>query len=186
MFNYKMANELEYAILSGVLFFIVGNPITYGIVGNILKLNTKISKQNYILVFIHSIVMALLMFVTMWLLDTYFIEAEEAVEAAVEDVVEEVMGELRDPFDSEEYEIIKQKDGSTIVDGSIKIYDLEENLDIEFPDEREYDTLAGYILDFIGDIPDKGVKATYENYIFKVINIHSNRIDKVEVKTIDG
>ena len=85
MFNYKMANELEYAILSGVLFFIVGNPITYGIVGNILKLNTKISKQNYILVFIHSIVMALLMFVTMWLLDTYFIEAEEAVEAAVEE-----------------------------------------------------------------------------------------------------
>ena len=89
MFNYKMANELEYAILSGVLFFIVGNPITYGIVGNILKLNTKISKQNYILVFINYIVMALLMFVTMWLLDTYFIEAEEAVEAAVEDVVEE-------------------------------------------------------------------------------------------------
>ena len=83
-----MANELEYAILSGVLFFIVGNPITYGIVGNILKLNTKISKQNYILVFIHSIVMALLMFVTMWLLDTYFIEAEEAVEAAVKDAVD--------------------------------------------------------------------------------------------------
>ena len=83
-----MANELEYAILSGVLFFIVGNPITYGIVGNILKLNTKISKQNYILVFIHSIVMALLMFVTMWLLDTYFIEAEEAVEAAVKDAAD--------------------------------------------------------------------------------------------------
>ena len=88
MFNYKMANELEYSILSGVLFFIVGNPITYGIVGNILKLNTKISKQNYILVFIHSIVMALLMFVAMWLLDTYFVEVEEVVEEAVEDVVE--------------------------------------------------------------------------------------------------
>ena len=101
------------------------------------------------------------------------------------DVVEEVMGELRDPFDSEEYEIIKQKDGSTIVDGSIKIYDLEENLDIEFPDEREYDTLAGFILDFIGEIPDKGVTATYKNYIFKVVNIHSNRIDKVEIRTIN-
>ena len=88
MFNYKMANELEYAILSGVLFFIVGNPITYGIVGNFLKLNTKISKQHYILVFIHSIVMGLLMFVAMWLLDTYFVEAEEAVEAAVKDVVD--------------------------------------------------------------------------------------------------
>ena len=45
----------------------------------------------------------------------------------LEDVVEEVMGELRDPFDNEEYKIIKQKDGSIIVDGSIKIYNLEEN-----------------------------------------------------------
>ena len=83
-----MANELEYAILSGVLFFIVGNPITYGIVGNILKLNTSISKQHYILVFIHSIVMGLLMFLSMWLFDTYFVEAEEAVEAAVKDTVD--------------------------------------------------------------------------------------------------
>tara|TARA_B100000029_G_scaffold515940_1_gene625657 strand:- start:820 stop:2046 length:1227 start_codon:yes stop_codon:yes gene_type:complete len=103
----------------------------------------------------------------------------------LEDVVEEVMGELRDPFDSEEYEIIKQKDGSMIVDGSIKIYDLEENLNVEFPDEREYDTLAGFILDFIGEIPDKGVTATYKNYIFKVVNIYSNRIDKVEIRTIN-
>ena len=102
MYNYKMANELEYAILSGVLFFIVGNPITYGIVGNILKLNTKISKQNYILVFIHSIVMALLMFVTMWLLDTYFIEAEEAVEAAVEEVVEEAPAPAADDDDADD------------------------------------------------------------------------------------
>ena len=62
MYNYNMGDEHIYSVLSGVLFFIVGNPITYGIVGNILKLNTSISKQHYILVFIHSIVMGLLMF----------------------------------------------------------------------------------------------------------------------------
>ena len=94
-----MANELEYAILSGVLFFIVGNPITYGIVGNILKLNTSISKQHYILVFIHSIVMGLLMFLSMWLLDTYFIEAEEAVEETVEDVVDTAPDAAATPAD---------------------------------------------------------------------------------------
>ena len=32
------------------------------------------------------------------------------------------------------------KKGVYIVEGSIKIYDLEENIDIEFPDVREYDT----------------------------------------------
>ena len=83
----------------------------------------------------------------------------------LEDVVEEVMGELSDPFDSEEYEVIKQKDGSIIVDGSIKIYDLEENLEINFPDDREYDTLAGLILDLTGDIPKKGQVVTFENFV---------------------
>jgi len=103
----------------------------------------------------------------------------------LEDVVEEVMGELRDPFDKEEYEIIKQKDGSIIVDGSIKIYDLEENLDIEFTQDREYDTLAGYILDFIKDIPDKGVEVTFGNFKFKVIEMESNRIHKVHIIKIN-
>jgi CBS domain containing-hemolysin-like protein len=39
------------------------------------------------------------------------------------------------------------------VDGSITIYDLEEETDIEFPEERDYDTLAGFILDTLTDIP---------------------------------
>ena len=99
----------------------------------------------------------------------------------LEDVVEEVMGELSDPFDSEEYEVIKQKDGSIIVDGSIKIYDLEENLEIDFPDDREYDTLAGLILDLTGDIPKKGQVVTFEKYSFKVIKLDSNRVDKIEI-----
>ena len=91
------------------------------------------------------------------------------------------MGELRDPYDREEYEIIKKKDGNMIIDGAIKIYDLEENLDLEFPDDREYDTLAGYILDTVGDIPNKGSEVSFKNYKFKVITLDSNRIDKVEV-----
>ena len=103
----------------------------------------------------------------------------------LEDIVEEVMGELKDPYDRDEYEIIKNDDGSIITNGAIKIYDLEENLDIEFPDDREYDTLAGFILDACGDIPSKGDKVSFNIYKFKVISISSNRIDKVEIKKID-
>ena len=104
----------------------------------------------------------------------------------LEDIVEEVTGELRDPFDKEEYEIIKNKDGSSIVDGSINIYDIEENFEIEFPDDRDYDTLAGFILDDIGDIPKEGEKVILNNYHFKVLKIISNRIDKIEVQSLNN
>ena len=104
----------------------------------------------------------------------------------LEDIVEEVTGELRDPFDKEEYEIIKNKDGSSIVDGSINIYDIEENFEIEFPDDRDYDTLAGFILDDIGDIPKEGEKVILNNYQFKVLKVISNRIDKIEVQSLNN
>ena len=100
----------------------------------------------------------------------------------LEDIVEEIMGELRDPYDHEEYSIIKKNENTFIIDGGIKIYDLEENIEIQFPDEREYDTLGGYILDALGNIPKKGEIAEYKNYIFKVISLTQNRIDKVEVR----
>ena len=99
----------------------------------------------------------------------------------LEDIVEEITGELRDPFDKEEYEILKKEDGSAIVDGSINIYDIEENFDIEFPDEREYDTLAGFVLNDIGDIPKEGEIVKFENYYFKVLKVLANRIDKIEI-----
>jgi len=104
----------------------------------------------------------------------------------LEDIVEEVTGELRDPFDKEEYEIIKNKDGSSVVDGSIHIYDVEENFDIEFPDDRDYDTLAGFILDEIGDIPQEGEKVVLNDYQFKVLKVASNRIDKIEVQSLNN
>ncbi len=104
----------------------------------------------------------------------------------LEDIVEEVTGELRDPFDKEEYEIINNKDGTSIVDGSIHIYDIEENFEIEFPDDRDYDTLAGFILDDIGDIPSEGEKVVLHDYQFKVLKVISNRIDKIEVQKVNN
>ena len=100
----------------------------------------------------------------------------------LEDIIEEVMGELSDPYDSEEYSFKEIEKGIYIVEGAIKIYDLEENIDIEFPDVREYDTLAGYILDAVGEIPSIGKTVSYNNYLFTVIKITKNRIHKVEIK----
>ena len=99
----------------------------------------------------------------------------------LEDVVEEVMGELGDPYDSEEYSFVEIKENNYIVEGAIKIYDLEENIDVEFPDVREYDTLAGFILNSIGDIPKVEQVIDYQNYQITVKSIDGNRIDKVHL-----
>ena len=99
----------------------------------------------------------------------------------LEDVVEEVMGEIRDPYDKEEADILKQSDGSYIVDGSMTIYDFEEETDIKFPEERDYDTLAGLILDILTDIPKIGEKIIYNEMLFTVQTVENNRIGKIKI-----
>ena len=100
----------------------------------------------------------------------------------LEDVVEEVMGEIRDPYDQEESNVLKQSDGSFIVDGSITIYDLEEETDIEFPEDRDYDTLGGFILDILTDIPQTGEQVEFNNMIFTVQTVENNRIGKIKIQ----
>ena len=100
----------------------------------------------------------------------------------LEDVVEEVMGEIRDPYDQEESNVLKQSDGSFIVEGSITIYDLEEETDIEFPEDRDYDTLGGFILDILTDIPQKGEQEEFNDMVFTVQTVENNRIGKIKIQ----
>ena len=100
----------------------------------------------------------------------------------LEDVVEEVVGEIRDPYDQEESIVFKHPDGSFIAEGSVTIYDLEEETDIKFPEERDYDTLAGFILDTLTDIPQTGEHVEFQKMIFTVQTVENNRIGKVKIQ----
>ena len=97
----------------------------------------------------------------------------------MEDIVEEVLGEIQDPYDTDQSLIFKQKDGSMIIDAKITIYDLQEEIEIDFPEDREYDTLGGFILHSVGDIPKVGKEISYQKYSITVKSIDGNRIDKV-------
>ena len=99
----------------------------------------------------------------------------------LEDIVEEVLGEIRDPFDNEQNLINKISTGTYMVDAKISIYDLQEAIDISFPDVRDYDTLGGFILNQLQDIPQKNDKVTFNTNIFTVMTIHKNRIGQIKV-----
>ena len=99
----------------------------------------------------------------------------------LEDVVEEVLGEIRDPFDNEQNLINKIKHGVYMVDAKISIYDLEEAIDIDFPNERDYDTLGGFILNELQSIPKKNDIIHFNNNIFSVQTIKNNRIGQIKV-----
>ena len=99
----------------------------------------------------------------------------------LEDIVEEVLGEIRDPFDNEQNLINKISTGIYMVDAKISIYDLQEAIDILFPDDRDYDTLGGFILNQLQDIPQKNDVVEFNTHNFTVISIDKNRIGQIKV-----
>ena len=103
----------------------------------------------------------------------------------IEDLLESIVGNMQDEFDNEEDEITQLDDDSFEVDGNLSISELEELLETELP-EGDYDTVAGFIMDQLGHIPQESEEAavTFENLTFTVQGMDDLRIDSVVVKRI--
>ncbi len=100
----------------------------------------------------------------------------------LEDIVEEVLGEIRDPYDNEESQVKKIDDDNFVAEGKISIYDLEEETELEFPENRDYDTLGGFIFTLHGNIPNSGQQFEYNSYLFTIKEMDGHRIEKVLIE----
>lgn len=103
----------------------------------------------------------------------------------IEDLLESIVGNMQDEFDDEDEEITQLDEDSFEVDGVLSVGELEELLDTELP-EGDYDTVAGFILDQLGHIPDDGEEAIvqYDNITFTVKDMDDLRIDNVLIKRL--
>ncbi len=98
----------------------------------------------------------------------------------VEDLVEELVGDIVDEFD-EKTTLIRKVDTNTYsVNGRIELEDFKEILGLELP-EGEYDTLAGFILNFLGHIPHRDESFEYEGVSFVVTRATRRKIEWVRV-----
>lgn len=100
----------------------------------------------------------------------------------LEDLVEEVIGELRDPYDLEDIEeVLPLGNDEYLVNGSITLDDLDERLHMNFPEEREYDTLGGFLFDRFDKIPAVGQWVDFAERRLTVKRLAGNRIEKVHI-----
>ncbi len=100
----------------------------------------------------------------------------------IEDLLESIVGNMQDEFDNEEDEVTQLDDDSFEIDGTLSIDELGELLGLEFP-EGDYDTVAGFLLDLLGHIPEEDEETVieYENLTFTVQEMDDRRIEQVLV-----
>lgn len=98
------------------------------------------------------------------------------------DLVEVITGELYQHGENG-LEIIKQEDGSWLVDAGILLDLVFPEIGIRsLPKNASYHTLAGFMLERFGLIPKTGSKFQYKGFRFEVIDMDGNRIDKVSIR----
>ena len=101
----------------------------------------------------------------------------------MEDIIEEVMGDIDDEYDEVEPEIQKIAEDTYIVDGSMDLDDIDEELGIDLESENS-ETIGGFIIDILGEIPDEndtGREIEYENCRFRIDSVRDRRIEKITI-----
>lgn len=98
----------------------------------------------------------------------------------LEDLLEEIVGEIRDEYDADEDDFIQQLDDNAyLIEGSMKLDDINDALNTDF-DSEDYDSIGGLIIESLDRLPDDKEEVTLPNGIrLQVEGVAQNRISKV-------
>jgi len=99
----------------------------------------------------------------------------------LEDIVEEIVGDIKDEYDGDEPETTRLLTGEIEVDGLLNLDDFEDDTGIVLPD-GPYETVAGYIVQQLGHVPDVGEVAVHDGYLLTVLELDGRRISRVKVE----
>lgn len=104
---------------------------------------------------------------------------------SLEDVIEEIVGDISDEFDDENINYSQLDDKNFLFDGKINLKDFYRIVDVdedEFENNKgEAETLAGFILEILGNFPKKNQKIYFSNLWFTIETIDKKRIKQVKV-----
>ncbi len=104
----------------------------------------------------------------------------------IEDVLEEIVGEIVDETDRDEVEEITTIDKSTAEAlGTAHIDELNEKLGLDLPESDDYDTVAGFVLEYLGHIPGAGESIEHGNVRIAVLDASRRQIERVRIEVFE-
>jgi putative hemolysin len=101
----------------------------------------------------------------------------------MEDLLEEIFGEIRDEYDTEEFEERKLSNDEFIFSGRLELDYINRKYSLDLP-ENESETLSGYIINQHETIPHLKDRIILGDYEFEILNVSDTRIEEVRVKVL--
>jgi putative hemolysin len=104
----------------------------------------------------------------------------------IEDLIEEIVGEIRDEYDEVENPVQVLRNGTTLIDASLAIRDLNEDYGFDIPESNEYDTIGGFVISSLQRLPSVGDKCETETMNFTIVGMKGRRILKLKAEPVSA
>ena len=98
--------------------------------------------------------------------------------ATLEDLVEELIGEVSDEHDRRPLDIVHARDWFTFP-GRWRPDELEEHSGVELPEEGHFETVAGFVIEQLGRLPEVGDTVEVPSGVFRVERMDGRRIERL-------
>jgi len=100
----------------------------------------------------------------------------------LEDIIEEIVGDIQDEYDVDEKQFRVLGDNKIIADGRVAIWEIEQALAVDFPEDGDYETLAGFLMSRAGYLPRTGTVIGWGPLRFTIKEANEKRIGMVEIE----
>ncbi|MCK4752494.1 MAG: HlyC/CorC family transporter [Planctomycetes bacterium] len=103
----------------------------------------------------------------------------------LEDILEELVGEITDEYEQTPSQPIKKIDNDTIeLDARTYIDDVNNQFELNLPEDEDYDTIGGFVFSHLGYIPKTGESFDYENLKLIIVSAETRKIKRIRIQKI--
>jgi len=103
----------------------------------------------------------------------------------LEDILEELVGEIADEYEEIPPDTVKKVDEHTLdVDARTYVDDLNDEYELDLPEDEDYDTVGGFVLSRLGYVPKDGEQLDYKNLKFTIASAEPRRINRITIRKV--
>ena len=102
----------------------------------------------------------------------------------LEDIVEEIVGEIQDEYDEEKPTVEKISDTEFVINAYATVYDVNEHLPHDLPEDEDFDTIGGLVSHAFGKIPEVGDSEECYGYLFTILKKTEQNIETIKLELV--
>ncbi len=102
----------------------------------------------------------------------------------LEDIVEEIVGEIQDEYDEEKPNVEKISETEFVINAYATVYDVNEHLPHDLPEDEDFDTVGGLVSHAFGKIPEVGDSEECYGYLFTILKKTEQNIETIKLELV--